>query len=177
MATKKRYNQSTSSTEIIPYIIFGISMSFGSSSTSLPVLEKKIYPVELRDPKYYGSKAGFTQVSNQNKYSLDRLQQNKSIITSLGELGNNWNGYGGEPISSDLIENIKNILSEFEIQPQIFPTGRGSIQLDFFKSDDNLLEIEISSDGVFAFKKVGDREEEFDLQLSEIIPIANEFNG
>lgn len=179
MVKEKKFNKfSSTKAEFIPYIIFGISsMPFGNSATSVQIHNKEISPIELRDLDYLGRRLEVTTVTSQKKYSLDRLLQNKSIIKSLVNLEDDWNGYGGQPIDQELIERVDKILPQFEIQPQIFPTGRGSIQFDFFKDEDNFLEIEISSEEISVYKKIGDDEEEFKLDYPGLITLANEFNA
>lgn len=177
METVNRVKHFSNSTEFFPFLVIGLTMSFGSSTPNFYAVDKKVEPIEIRDPKYYANRSDFSHVSAQKKFSLDRLKQNKKIIRSLAALEEGWNGYGGRTIEPQLISQVESILPEFEIQPQIFPTGRGSIQLDFVKSEDVFLEVEISSTEIFAYRKSGEKEEELELDFSELILLANEFNA
>ena len=68
-----------------------------------------------------------------------------SIIESLEE---NWNGYGAPPFQKELIDKVKCIIKNLDEQPEIFPTGRGTIQLEYESKDKSYLEFEVYLDHV-----------------------------
>ena len=74
----------------------------------------------------------------------------KSIVTlkDVSELEENWNGYGGHPISSSIIKFALHMLLILDVQPNIFPTGRRSLQFEYRKTDNSYLEFEIFEDKV-----------------------------
>lgn len=87
--------------------------------------------------------------------NIDRLNK-------LAELENNWNGYGAKKFSNNLIERIKKIISILEVQPEIFPTGAQSIQLEY-ENKDSYLEFEIYENGQIKAYREGDKNSEEQL--------------
>jgi len=85
--------------------------------------------------------------------------------------------------SSDLFsENIIQKALDFinsqllRFQPNVFPTGRQSVQLEYEKSNGNYLEIEIFDDKCSAYSEIVDKETEYEsLSFNEIIKLINEF--
>ncbi len=67
-------------------------------------------------------------------------------IEEIASLEYDWNGYGASPFSHGLIAKCKEIVKNLEIQPQIYPTGRKSIQFQYELSDRSYLEFEIFED-------------------------------
>lgn len=56
-----------------------------------------------------------------------------------------WNGYDAEPFSDKLIYFVKNLISELDIIPEIFPVADGSIQLEYDQNG-KYLEFQIYED-------------------------------
>lgn len=69
-------------------------------------------------------------------------------LDQIAELQNDWNGYGGKSFPQELIEKCKVIISALDHQPQIFPTGRQSIQLQYELADRSYLEFEVFGEKV-----------------------------
>lgn len=69
----------------------------------------------------------------------------KSIyrLDEIGKLPCDWNGYGARPFSSLLIDKCEKIVDGLTYQPQIYPTGRQSIQFQYELKDRSYLEFEI----------------------------------
>ena len=79
-----------------------------------------------------------------DKYTLCK------IIHSFSKLENNWMGYGGEPISKEVIEKSIKAINELDIDTlpdSVVPTGRNSIQLEW-NQNDAYMEMEIFEDKV-----------------------------
>jgi hypothetical protein len=74
--------------------------------------------------------------------------ENIRILESFKILKDNWDGYNAPAIDFYLIEKCKEIVNSFalHIQPDIFPTGRNSIQFEYESDDGKYLEIEIFLD-------------------------------
>lgn len=68
--------------------------------------------------------------------SLERLDM-------IARLGYDWNGYGAEPIPCSVIDETRKLISCLSRQPEIFPTGCSSIQLEYDLPDDIYLEFDI----------------------------------
>ena len=74
---------------------------------------------------------------------MPTLEENLIKLDSFKELKKDWNGYGAEPFNEEHIEKVKFLVSLLKIQPDIYPTARNSIQLEFGYNE---LEYEIFSD-------------------------------
>lgn len=125
-----------------------------SSSTSSESQRNYVKDVEIST---IGSFADFsfsssTRFNDSKRFSLDKLLLNKQKLESFKTLQKNWNGYEGDEIKTGLIDIAEKIISKMEYQPQIFPTGRGSIQIEKYFDDNNLYEIEISDNEIFLYK-------------------------
>lgn len=79
------------------------------------------------------------------KENLDRLNQIK-------ELKDNWNGYGAQSIDNIVIKTVENIIENVHVQPEIYPTGRNSIQLEYELEDKSYLEFEVFKDKILCMK-------------------------
>jgi len=116
-----------------------------------------------------------TRFNDVNRYSLDKLKHNKRVLRNLANLKSNWNGYGGETISQDVIDKTEKMPSDLDYQPQVFPTGRETIQIEYFKNDDNLIEIEISSEEIFVYKAQNGEEFEGSVEFDSLSEIITSF--
>lgn len=85
----------------------------------------------------------------------DNLVCNLERLENIAELKTNWNGYGAEPFSVALVEEVKDIILNLNEQPEIFPTGRNSIQLEYHLRDESYLEFEVFEDKVIAMQVSG----------------------
>jgi hypothetical protein len=115
-----------------------------------------------------------TRFNKYNRFSLEQLKLNKQKLNSFKKFNHGWDGYDALVISDELIDKISDIISDLDYQPQIFPTGRGSIQIERYIDDKRFIEIEISEDEVFAYRVMYDNEEEKVISASEINNLINE---
>lgn len=93
------------------------------------------------------------QAENANKDS-DSTHSNESIdltlllnidkIKKIAELKENWNGNGGKAFSKKSIDFFVSVLSSLIRQPQIAPTGRGSLYAEYRGDDNTILAYEIN---------------------------------
>ena len=74
--------------------------------------------------------------------------KNLNRLSDIKCLEKDWNGYEAEPIDKIIIDKAEYIIKNICIQPQIFPTGRGSIQLQYEHEDKSYLEFEIFADKI-----------------------------
>lgn len=72
---------------------------------------------------------------------------NLDKLKVIGDLKDNWNQNGASAFSGKLIKRVRSILEKIEVQPEIFPTALGTIQLEFDNSRRDHMEIEISESG------------------------------
>lgn len=119
-----------------------------------------------------------TEVSKQSLWEYSILGDNLFKLESFRELKQGWNGYNGERISDDVIDNATQLLLKLNFQPKIFPTGRNSIQVEHYFDEENLFELEVFSDK-FCIYLINDGEEiEKDLSRRDACGLINKFvNG
>ncbi len=104
------------------------------------------------------------------------LFKNKKIVESFNKLNPNWNGCGGLKIDQQSINLVSNLLSYLNKQPDIFPTGRGTIHLEYDFAEKRYLEFEVYSDRIHIFYDIDDDFHNEDIQFiknvsSEALPI------
>jgi len=68
---------------------------------------------------------------------------NLSVMDDIEALKDDWNGYGAKMFTSDLINMCTSLIESLEFQPEIYPTGRSSIQFQYELDDRSYLEFEI----------------------------------
>ena len=78
------------------------------------------------------------------------LSRNFNRLGSMRGLKEGW--FNGHPsnenaFSNKLVNRVATILSRLKNQPEVFPTGRNSIQIEFEKSNGDYLEFELFEDG------------------------------
>ncbi|MHB8853152.1 MAG: hypothetical protein ACYC6P_07350 [Ignavibacteriaceae bacterium] len=111
-------------------------------------------------------------------YQLKRNIKNINSIISFKKLDSNWNGNNAEPFSDTIIERALDIINSpsLKFQPDVFPTGRQSIQFEYEKSNGNYLEIEVFEDNYSAYSEINNEETEFEsISLDDIFRLVNEF--
>lgn len=133
--------------------------------------------VEPRIGLVFQSTPTSTRFNDANRYSLDKLKHNKRVLRSLANLKSNWNKYGADPIDPAVIDKTETMLSELDYQPQIFPTGRGTLQIEYFKDDNNLIEIEISNEEIFVYKVQNGEDFEDSIEFDELSEMITSFHA
>lgn len=109
-----------------------------------------------------------------SRYSLEQLKSNKRKLESISKLQPNWNNFGAEGFDELVISKILHIISDLEYQPQIFPTGRGSIQIEKYFDEYNFIEIEVSKNEIFAYQVKNGQEIEKEISVDEISILFSE---
>lgn len=155
--------------EEVPFVYRVEEKSSTSSTNGFGIFNKSKSSSYLVIPENIALDKSFYGFIEQNQLIK---QLNFQKLHSFSFLEENWNFYGAKPFQKELINRVKSIINLLEIQPQVFPTGRDSIQLEFERGGD-YLEFEIFSDGVisiFEIKGGREREEEIDeSQMNEIV--------
>ena len=72
----------------------------------------------------------------------------KQKLIEISQLKEDWNGYNAKSFQSSLIKKCRRILQTLDYIPNIFPTGRNSIQFEYELEDRSYLEFEIYSDKI-----------------------------
>ncbi|MCH6199594.1 hypothetical protein MMU07_08390 [Aquiflexum sp. LQ15W] len=117
-----------------------------------------------------------TRFNDSNRYSLEKLKLNKQTLFHLKNLKSNWNGYNSKPINEEVIQITEDIISQLDYQPKLFPTGRGTIQIEFFKDENNLLEIEVFEKELFMYKIKNGEEMERNMSFDDLPKVITEFH-
>lgn len=104
-----------------------------------------------------------------------KLQRNIELINSYKNLDDNWNDYGALRFSELVIDNAISTLYLLRRQPDVFPTGRNSIQFEYEKDNGDYLEFEIFDDHVIAFQATSSEESERQVSTKEIIKMVSDF--
>ena len=76
--------------------------------------------------------------------TIPTLEENFKLLDLFLKLSDNWNGYGAKPFSHILIQKVKDIIKDLEIQLFIFPTAHCTIQLTYWEDLGCYIEFEIS---------------------------------
>ncbi len=157
--------------------IAGMSIVAPSTTTKAPrrVVIKNIEIATNRNVELVSPSS--TRFNNSNRYSREQLLLNKQKLESFKFLQNNWDGYNAVKIDNKIIDLVKELITKLEYQPQIFPTGRGSIQIEKYFDDNNFYEFEISDTGAFIYKMTNGIEYESEVDINEVERIIAEFYG
>ena len=107
------------------------------------------------------------------------LQSNLEKLQLISKLKHNWNLYGAEPISKDLIDIMRNLIYGLKYQPEIFPTVCESIQFEYEKDNGDYLEFElIDEETIEIFRMYSDGTEKYDSckpNVDDINKVVSEF--
>ena len=70
------------------------------------------------------------------------------------ELKKNWNGNKAKPISKKIVNKTKALIINLEKQPQIFPTGNDSIQIEYDGENKSYLELQVTKHNELSYFKI-----------------------
>ncbi len=119
-------------------------------------------------------KEAYVSVGSLKTDNLKKLE----IIQCLKE---GWNGNGAPAFADTLIDKVSKIINGLSIQPEVFPTALGTIQLEYDNSRRDHMEIEIGESGdIEVFISTYDGKELFDTISSSTKDInrkVSEFYG
>lgn len=108
-------------------------------------------------------------------------KHNMEKIKTIRSMKKNWNGNGAPAFKKELIEKVSQILDDLMIQPEIFPTALGTIQLEYDNSRKDHMEIEIGESEtaeIFIVKFNGEElYEEIQTDANEINKRMGSFYG
>ena len=105
-------------------------------------------------------------------------ENNLRKLESIARLGKDWNGYGAAPFSQALIGKVREIVLDLHVQPELFPTAAGSIQLEYEKDSGDYLEIQVTESSVcdvFRADSCGEASFTVLSDASEINKLVGEF--
>ena len=112
----------------------------------------------------------------------ETLIQNGNLekLRQIAMLNNNWDGYGAEPIPYSTLSMAKHLIHALHVQPEIFPTAAGTIQIEYEKDNGDYLEFQFTGEGACeVFRCIGNNEEYFrSLDNPEVLnSIIEDFYG
>ena len=105
---------------------------------------------------------------------------NLARLDEYKELANNWNENGAKPFSVVFIESVKEMIRNLSVQPDVFPTARDSIQLEYEDMSGEYLELEVFEDRIATLYMSADGEEEEEiigLNKEDIDKVVSKFHG
>ena len=107
-----------------------------------------------------------------------QLEKNLQKLAVFGAFEKNWNGYGAEPFTPDVLDTVRDVLLHLDRQPQIYPVDSNVVQLEYEKDSSNeYLEFELSSADSAAVFMIGADGEERDFAIERNISAINEVVG
>ena len=114
--------------------------------------------------------------AGKNFHTSSELLKNINKINSFASLPDNWDGYGAKSFNGKFLNTVIDILKGLSVQPEVFPTGRDSIQIEYEPSDNKYLEFEIYENGrISMYQEINDDDIEEELQVEEIESKVREF--
>lgn len=105
---------------------------------------------------------------------------NLNKLDAMASFSEDWNGYGAKGFSKEIIESSKRIIAHLPKQPEIFPTGRGTVQMEYHRQDGTYLEFEVCQNKVtvlFIDRGNMATAEENELRLDDYAAMAKYVNG
>lgn len=156
----------------------GVVPVFDTSAYSRGI-GRRIYAPTISDIFLNDKQVNETDSSFLYGYEIfTKLGENYIKLCSFRRLLKGWDGYDAEPIPDTIINRAQSFLLCLDSQPKVFPTGRGSIQAEYYLDDENHVEIEIFNDHYSVYKISQGNEIEKKVSLRESIRIMNSFyNG
>lgn len=129
----------------------------------------------------YHNQFNQTDICYNSSYSVniinfsEKLKKNIDLINNLKEMPDNWNGYGANKLSDSVINSALSAIYFLDVQPDVFPTGRNSIQFEYEKSNGDYLEFEIFSDHITMLKIISDDETERNVASMNLNALVADF--
>lgn len=103
-------------------------------------------------------------------YIKEERNRTKNLykIQEISQLEYDWNDNGADPFSHNIIDQSKFVISSLIRQPELFPTARNSIQLEFENVQGDYLEIEITEVFFEVYQVIGNDECEYKIPSKDI---------
>lgn len=100
---------------------------------------------------YFTKLQDFPQIVHERTINLSETNIQKLIsksaslqkLNNIQNLKENWNGYGADAIPDTVLSLCRNIVMVLDVQPDIYPTGRRTIQMEYEIEDRSYLEFEV----------------------------------
>lgn len=105
---------------------------------------------------------------------FDKFLFNLNKLKRCEELSDGWSGENSKTIDSNILSKAKYLIGILAIQPDIYPTPRGTIQFEYYKNN-NYLEFEIFPTGTKMLKVINN--EPYETILHHSFDINKEVNA
>ena len=144
-----------------------------NNSTTGKVVERKYFFPNQELHSFANKHVRWDSNSSTKRTSV--LQRNLSKLKDFLTLSEDWNGSGALPFTQELISLVQALILKLNPQPEIFPTGRNSIQLEYERENGDYLEFEIFKDHVNCFEILNGKENEMEIAFDQIFSKVQEF--
>lgn len=114
--------------------------------------------------KHYHLEEAMSRQEYESQFEERKRTDNLSILCDFGKLEANWNHNGAEKFEASLLNRCRLLLRHLIKQPDIFPTARNSVQMEYEKENGDYLEFEIFKDNVEVFAIINN------VEYTESIP-------
>ena len=122
--------------------IIAIVSSAGNCIPTEKPLNQTYISVDSYRPSFsMQSKEGICLFSTSSNYS--KIPDSLKRLDEISRLTDNWDGEGATSFSASIIETVKELIASVSVQPDIFPTLRNSIQLEYENDKNEYLEFEL----------------------------------
>lgn len=171
-------------------------ISASSVSTSVQTIQISKIPIETIGTKpselhklssgmsyiLSGYNVDHTSYSGKNRVLINEEKiYNLKKLDQIEALEDNWNGNGAKAFNKQLLEKTRKIITLLEKQPEVFPTGCDSIQIEYEKKDGSYLEIELSLAKQWNVFEVDSTGKEYTFfitaNIEPLIKVVDEFYG
>lgn len=168
----------------IGFITVAAVLAFGFDGISVPTTENNdaskscyIYS-ENADDSYPDLEATFIYIFD-GKEQGERLNENKSCLSEIAALKDNWNGNGASSFQRQLLQTASGLIDTLAHQPDIFPTARDSIQFEYETPEGDYLEFELFENDTLKmfFCGISGKMIKKQIALSDMNKVVNQFYG
>lgn len=120
----------------------------GTTALRYPVKGEVVSGYDIIRPSYIkyiklDHEKGYVDLYTNKAIDLMKVE-NINKIKKMALFNDNWNGTGGSAFSEGAINLFEVIINALEKQPQIAPTGRNSLLMQYELDDKSLLAFEVS---------------------------------
>ena len=116
----------------------------------------RIMPVEKLAPPISQNQSITNGVSRVEFFPSEATMK---CFWEVAGLEDNWNENGAKKFSNNLLKKVYTLLCSLAIQPLLYPTACGSIQLEYEKENGEYLEFEVFEENTHVFLIDKDRRE------------------
>ena len=116
------------------------------------------------------------ELSQEDADAVIELAHSLKVIGDIQSLKPDWNGYGAKPIPKEVTQISRKIVRTLSKQPDIYPTGRRTIQMQYELADKSYLEFEIYVDHIHILevpKRIYNKAVEADIPVNEHYLLEN----